>query len=145
MKKNFALAAGFVAFASLASGMANAAGTALPSTNKITKALCSLLAEDVTITPSKNVLMAYDCDTATTMSIDIAACHTAGRTTSRTELVPCDADPATTAIPACATPPATINTTGANIYVANSNGGKVQPGTYVNNEKCDATSVAGKI
>lgn len=144
MKKNFVLAASVVAFASLLSNVAIAAGTALPANGKVTKAVCSLLAEDVTITPSKNVLMAYECDTAVTSSIDIAACHTAGRTTSRTELVPCDAD-ANTALPACQTPPATVNTTGANIYTANSNGGKVAPGTYVDGEKCTATTVAGKI
>lgn len=144
MKKQIALSVAVFAASSLFSGLTLAAGVALPTDGKITKALCALLAEDVTITPSKNVLMAYECDTTTTMSIDVSACHTGGRTTSRTELVPCDADPAT-ALPACATPPATTNTTGANIYIANSNGGKVQPGTYVNNEKCTESTVAGKI
>jgi len=143
MKKLIALAVSF-ATVTLFTSYASAAGTALPANGKITKALCSLLAEDVTITPSKNVLMAYECDTTTTSSIDVAACHTAGRTTSRTELVACDSDDAT-ALPACTTPPATTNTTGANIFTANSNGGKVQPGAYVDGEKCTATSVAGKI
>lgn len=145
MKKQIALVVGVLAFGSIFSGVVSAASAALPANGKITKAACSLLAEDVTINPSKNVLMAYDCDTTTTSSIDVAACHTAGRTTSRTELVPCDADPLTTTIPACTTPPATTNTTGANIFTANSNGGKVQPGAFVDNEKCTATSVAGKI
>lgn len=144
MKKQIALVVGVLAFGSIFSGVVSAAGTALPATGKITKAACALLAEDVTITPSKNVLMAYECDVAATSSIDIAACHTAGRTTSRTELVACDSDD-TTAAPVCTTPPATTNTTGANIYIANSNGGKVQAGTHVDNEKCTETSVAAKI
>lgn len=144
MKKQIALAVAMFAAGSIFSGVASAAGTALPTTGVITKAACALLAEDVKINPSKNVLMAYECDTVTTSSIDVAACHTAGRTTSRTELVACDAD-ATTALPDCTTPLATTNTTGANIYIANSNGGKVQAGTHVNNEKCEASTVAGKI
>lgn len=144
MKKQIALVVGVLAFGSIFSGFASAAGTALPANGKITQVACALLAEDVTITPSKNVLMAYECDTVTTSSIDIASCHVGGRTSSRTELTPCDADDAT-ALPACTTPPATTTTTGANIYVANSNGGRVQPGTFVDAEKCTATSVAGKI
>ncbi len=145
MKKQIALAVGILAFGTIFSGVVSAAGTALPTTGKITKALCALLSEDVTITPSKNVLMAYECDVTTTSSIDIAACHTAGRTTSRTELVACSDTDNPDVLPACANPLATTNTTGANIYIANSNGGKVQAGTHVNNEKCTDTSVAGKI
>ena len=118
MKKQIALVVGILTFGSVFSGVVSAAGVALPADGKITKAACSLLAEDVTINPSKNVLMAYECDTVTTSSIDVAACHTAGRTTSRTELVPCDALDSTPLIPACLTPLATVNTTGANIYTA---------------------------
>lgn len=143
MKKQIALTVAMFAAGSIFSGVVNAAGTALPADGQIITGVCALLAEDVTITPSKNVLMAYECEAATS-SIDIAACHTAGRTTSRSELVPCDAD-ASTPAPACTTPPAKTNTSGANIYIANSNGGRVQPATYVDEEKCTATSVAGKI
>lgn len=143
MKKQIALSVGLLTACVMFSGAASAAPAALPADGELTIATCSLLAEDVTITPSKNVTMGYNCVVAS-KAIRIGACHTGGRTSQRTELVPCDSD-ATTAAPECTVPPATVQTTGANIFIGSSNGGKVQPATYVDGDQCLSATVLGKI
>ncbi|KRW62814.1 hypothetical protein [Pseudomonas sp. TTU2014-080ASC] len=141
MKTTFKAA---VAIASLAlTAGISAAPTELPADGRVTVLTCGLLADDVQLTASNNVLMAFNCE-GTANVIQVAACHTAGRTKERTELTPCDNDPATPA-PECTTPPATQVTSSANIYVARSNGGRLQPAPFNNTDRCVQATVNGKI
>lgn len=141
MKKQFGFA--LVAVGVMFAGAVNAAPAALPANGRIDVIACPLLADDVVITPSNNVIMGFNCE-GTAQTIQVGACHTSGRTGERTVPTPCDSDPATTA-PACVTPAATEVTSSANIYVGRSNGGKLQPAPFNNSDRCLIGTVNGKI
>jgi len=141
MKKQFGF--GLVAAGLMFSGIVNAAPAALPADGRISVITCPLLADDVVIAPSNNVLMGFNCE-GTAQTIQVATCHTSGRTGERTVPTPCDSDPVTPE-PACTTPPATQVTSSANIYVGRSNGGKLQPAPFNNTDRCVIGTVNGKI
>lgn len=144
MKKQFgfALAAVGVMFA----GAVAAAPAALPANGRVDVISCPLLADDVVISASNNVIMGFNCE-GTAQTIQVASCHTSGRTGERTVPTPCDADPLTATVD-CAVPPApalTQVTSSANIYVGRSNGGKLQPAPFNNADRCVIGTVNGKI
>ncbi|MCP9339756.1 hypothetical protein [Stutzerimonas xanthomarina] len=143
MKNKLLFSLGLVAANVMFSTGASAAAKDLAN-GAVTILDCTLLAEDVRISPSNNVLVAYNCG-GTAKAIQVATCHTDGRTAERTVQTPCDDDDTTTAIPACTDPLATQVTSGASIFTARSNGGKVQPAAFANGTVCDAASVKSKI
>lgn len=65
-----------------------AAGTAITGSTIVTANNCSLLQDDLTVQLSTNVVGAFSCDTTSTPTkFAVSACHTAGRTSSRTSTV----------------------------------------------------------
>lgn len=141
MKKQFSF--GLIAASFALAGSVYAAPAALPADGRVSIVACPLLADDVVITRSANVLMAFNCEGAAS-TIQVATCHTGGRTGERTAPSACDSD-ANTAAPECTTPPATEVTSSANIYVARSNGGRLQPAPFNNSDRCIQATVNGKI
>ncbi|MBS1198867.1 MAG: hypothetical protein H6R18_2652 [Proteobacteria bacterium] len=104
------------------------AGTAI--SGPIQTDTCTLLQDNLTVSLSSGVVGGYDCDT-TNGKINIAACHTAGRVTSRNSVTNIPAGCGTTAnTAACST--TTTNISGPVIPRASTAGGTMQtyfPGT----------------
>lgn len=125
----------------MASGMASAATVVItaPSTS-VGNATCTLLNEDVKVNLSSNVSGAVSCDG---LGIALAACHTGGRTTTRTQPVTtCTdaADPTT-----CTTANASVS--GAAVAYATTAKGTVTadyPGGACDAAGAKATAVAVK-
>lgn len=128
-----------VALGLLASSSIYAAPSAI--TSPIEMDDCPLLAENVRVSLSNGVMGSFNCASF----IQVSTCSTAGRTTERTGLVPCDNDD-TTDTPACnadgTMPTATVD--GAYIYVATSNGGTVSPAPG-DGFTCDRDDLDGAI
>lgn len=127
---------------------AHAAPVNIESNQLIQVPDCTLLAEDVRIPLSQNVIASRNCaPAAAANAISVAACHTAGRNGSRTIEVPCDNDATTANIPNCAAPNTTTNrvtNTGAAIIVGSTAGGQVGPQALAN-FTCDAATVGARI
>nr|WP_143023928.1 hypothetical protein [Pseudomonas benzenivorans] len=120
----------------MASGVASAETVDLvaPSTS-VDRVTCTLLNEDVSINLTTNVVGAVACDTT---GIAIATCHTAGRTTNRSQEVTTCTDP---------TDPTTCTTavevvTGPAVPYATTAKGTVT-NEYPSSAACDAAAVQG--
>lgn len=133
MKKNIFFCMGVLASGLMFSNLVSAAAAELPADGKVTILDCDLLNEDVTIPLSNNVIAATNCG-GTAKAIQIATCHTNGRTSERTVLTPITTDAAD----------ATEVVKGATIFTARSNGGQVGPADF-DEDECVATDVEGKI
>ncbi|MBF6617232.1 MAG: hypothetical protein ITG07_10970 [Candidimonas sp.] len=114
---------------------------AAPIAGEVTREACPLLAENVRLSLSNNILGSYNCLEDEDKGIYVATCSTAGRTAPRTMPGPCDDDD-DTAIPACNADGVgpDIEYRGAFIYRASSNGGRVTPSDE-NTEPCTVASV----
>lgn len=122
MKKIIFTAAAFLLAAS-------AHATVVPANGRVEQPDCAQLAEDVTLSVSDNVSLAYNCPNAGN-NIRVAGCHTAGRQSSRTVEVDvpagCGTPDANGAVVACTG--TTRNTvTGSGVYVGGTGGGQLQP------------------
>lgn len=85
MKKLTLIAAGFCGF--MASGLAMAAYPELAGgSNDVTMVNCSLLANDIELVLSNNVVGGMACNTVTAV-VALSACHTSGQTASRSAVV----------------------------------------------------------
>lgn len=92
MKKVILAAVGVCAL--MGSGLASAIDLG-GGTNAVPITDCSLLANDVNLIVSNNVVGSLVCDTGTNFAA-ISLCHTSGQTTSRSAVVTTDADGNTT-------------------------------------------------
>lgn len=92
MKKIMLAAAGVCAL--MGSGVASAIDLG-GGTNQVLMTDCSLLANDINLIVSNNVVGSLICDTGTNFAA-ISLCHTAGQTNSRSAVVTTDADGNTT-------------------------------------------------
>lgn len=121
MKKKIA----FIISGLMLSGLASAAGTVLPENKKVTQVDCDLLNEDVQLALSTNVVAAYECRTAN-RTIYFAGCSTAGRVSSRTEMVdtPAGCGVGENPTPCKGKEPKTVE--GSVVSLANSMGGQLQ-------------------
>lgn len=130
--KKFALIVSAMAFA----GFANAT---VVVNNEIEQPDCAQLNEDVTLSISTNVVMAYNCP-AVGNAVAVAACHTAGRQSNRTverdTPVGCgvDADEDGTIDIQC-TGTERVTTSGSAVFVGNTAGGSLV--TSYPGEACD--------
>lgn len=128
------------------SGLAQAA----PIGGEVTPTGCPLLAEGVRLSLSNNVVGSYSCDeTPATKGIYVATCSTAGRTTPRSVVMPCNTDGMATDdpdfIPGAATCNAqgvgpTVNFRGAFVYRGSTRGGRITPSSEANQECSEATT-----
>lgn len=90
MKKLPLMVAGFCGF--MASGLAMAAYPQLAGgPNDVTMVNCSLLANDIELVLSNNVVGGMACNT-TTAVVALSACHTSGQTASRSAVVTTNPD-----------------------------------------------------
>lgn len=107
----------FIIFAGLLTSTAVIADDFTGTSNVIADTDCAMLAENVTINLSKDVLGGFDCNAA---SIVIAACHPTGRKSTRTlQVETCTTDDP----PACTT--ATTVVTGSAVPYASTERGTV--------------------
>lgn len=128
----------------------NAAGP-ITTGQRIALTDCSLLADDVVISLSNGVIGSYNCVTAVpNRGVVVATCHTAGRTATRTERIPCTT---TTPVPAgqvaCAGGTSaedgfnTQTAQGASIFIGRTSGGAIGPAT-LDGSACTTTTVGTK-
>lgn len=120
--KKFALLVSAMAFA----GFANAA---VVTNNQIQQPDCVQLNEDVTLSISDNVVMAYNCP-AVGNAVAVAACHTAGRQSNRTVEVQTPAGCGVDAdqdgqIDTVCTGTARQTTSGSAVFIGNTAGGSL--------------------
>lgn len=117
---------------------------AAPIGGEVTVGNCPLLAEGVRLSLSNNVVGAYTCDeTPATKGIYVATCSTAGRTTPRSVVMPCNpqgmaADdsnfqPGAAQCDADGVGP-TVNFRGAFVYRGSTRGGRISPSSEANQE-----------
>lgn len=120
--KKFALIVSAMAFA----GFANAT---VVVNNEIQQPDCAQLNEDVTLSISDNVVMAYNCP-AVGNSVAVAACHTAGRQSNRTVETPTPAGCGVDAdqdgqIDTVCTGTTRTTTSGSAVFIGNTAGGSL--------------------
>jgi hypothetical protein len=132
MKKLLSISS--LAFGLLASANVFAAATTVgttvgPSTNTVNQVQCDKLSGDITLTISRNVWAAYDCNNGVPGSaIKAGTCSTAGQVKSRTatcSTTNASGSPTTWNYAGCSAVGGTTTVSGAGFYVANSSGGAV--------------------
>ena len=123
---------------------------AAPIGGEVTVDACPLLAEGVRLSLSTNIVGAYTCDeTPATKGIYVATCSTAGRTTPRSIVMPCNAadidEDDAGWIPGADTCNAegvgpTVNFRGAFVYRGSTRGGRITPSTDADQECSQETT-----
>jgi hypothetical protein len=123
------LAFGLLASANVFAAASTIGTTVGPSTTPVNQVQCDKLSGDVTITISRNVWAAYDCNNGTPGSaIKVGTCSTAGQVKSRTascSTTNASGSPTTWNYNGCSAVGAAVTVSGAGFYVANSSGGAV--------------------
>jgi len=123
------LAFGLLASANVFAAASTVGTTVGPSTNTVNQVQCDKLSGDITLTISRNVWAAYDCNNGVPGAfIRVGTCSTAGQTKSRTATCSTtngNATPTTWNYSGCSAVGAAVTVSGAGFFVANSSGGAV--------------------
>lgn len=149
MKKILSVIA--LTIASTSAFAANNAAAPLTPGLRVALTDCELLADDVVVSMSNGVIGSYNCVTAVpNRGVTVATCHTAGRTATRTERIPCStAQTPPDGVPACSGAQAiedgfnTQTAEGASIFVGRTSGGAIGP-AELDGSECGTDTVAAK-